>query len=265
MNFHSTCKNRINRKGFYPPTICSSYYHVGFTATEFSIARVFGPFLTSGARPKKKSSSCGGTRYHHHWINQPCCIIDRRQAADSHNKQPAAGSRIDEEERKWRNENSYDQPSLTTMILQQSIRNQFNCIASLKRLQSTSVKVTKTSPRLEELRQKLAREDATVMDFALQEGNTKEDVNDPNSSHSSDSFQIERRKAHRPANKLPKPEWLKGQPATSKRYQELRSTVRNLGLATVCEEAKCPNIGECWSGESATATIMIMGDTCTRG
>jgi len=44
--------------------------------------------------------------------------------------------------------------------------------------------------------------------------------------------------------------------------------VRELGLATVCEEAKCPNIGECWGGgegSTATATIMIMGDTCTRG
>ena len=45
-------------------------------------------------------------------------------------------------------------------------------------------------------------------------------------------------------------------------------TVKSLGLATVCEEAKCPNIGECWGGGedgTATATIMIMGDTCTRG
>ena len=50
-------------------------------------------------------------------------------------------------------------------------------------------------------------------------------------------------------------------------YEKLRSTVRSLNLATVCEEARCPNIGECWSGgeEMATATIMIMGDTCTRG
>ena len=43
--------------------------------------------------------------------------------------------------------------------------------------------------------------------------------------------------------------------------------MRGLGLATVCEEARCPNIGECWGGEkgTATATIMLMGDTCTRG
>ena len=41
--------------------------------------------------------------------------------------------------------------------------------------------------------------------------------------------------------------------------------ISGLGLATVCEEARCPNIGECWGGESSTATIMLMGDTCTRG
>lgn len=56
-------------------------------------------------------------------------------------------------------------------------------------------------------------------------------------------------------------------PTQGENYERLRSTVRELGLATVCEEAKCPNIGECWGGAdgTATATIMIMGDTCTRG
>lgn len=47
------------------------------------------------------------------------------------------------------------------------------------------------------------------------------------------------------------------------RYEELKSTVRELKLATVCEEAQCPNIGECWNG--GTGTIMVLGDTCTRG
>ena len=56
---------------------------------------------------------------------------------------------------------------------------------------------------------------------------------------------------------LPKPRWLKAAPADSENYQTLRATVRQLGLATVCEEARCPNIGECWGGgedNSATAT-----------
>jgi len=64
-----------------------------------------------------------------------------------------------------------------------------------------------------------------------------------------------------------KPDWLRvrpaGDPAAATEYNRLRSTVRAAGLATVCEEARCPNIGECWGG--GTATIMLMGDTCTRG
>jgi lipoic acid synthetase len=47
------------------------------------------------------------------------------------------------------------------------------------------------------------------------------------------------------------------------KFEELRQSIQGLGLHTVCEEAKCPNIGECWNG--GTATIMLLGDTCTRG
>lgn len=50
---------------------------------------------------------------------------------------------------------------------------------------------------------------------------------------------------------------------TRTRFSELQETVRELKLATVCEEAQCPNVGECWNG--GTATIMLLGDTCTRG
>jgi lipoyl synthase len=66
---------------------------------------------------------------------------------------------------------------------------------------------------------------------------------------------------------LPKPSWLKAEVPTGENYNRLRDTVRSLKLATVCEEARCPNIGECWGGKegTATATIMIMGDHCTRG
>lgn len=48
----------------------------------------------------------------------------------------------------------------------------------------------------------------------------------------------------------------------------MKGDVKELGLSTVCEEARCPNIGECWGGKDkskATATIMLLGDTCTRG
>lgn len=52
------------------------------------------------------------------------------------------------------------------------------------------------------------------------------------------------------------------------KYVQIKTKLRELKLHTVCEEAKCPNMGECWSGGetgTATATIMILGDTCTRG
>ena len=65
-----------------------------------------------------------------------------------------------------------------------------------------------------------------------------------------------------------KPDWLKRTIPGGEKFANIRSKLRELKLATVCEEAKCPNIGECWSGEdghAATATIMLMGDTCTRG
>ncbi|KAM8938913.1 lipoyl synthase, mitochondrial isoform 2-T2 [Pelodytes ibericus] len=64
------------------------------------------------------------------------------------------------------------------------------------------------------------------------------------------------------------PPWAKTEIPMGKNYNKLKNTLRNLNLHTVCEEARCPNIGECWGGGeygTATATIMLMGDTCTRG
>lgn len=67
---------------------------------------------------------------------------------------------------------------------------------------------------------------------------------------------------------MKKPPWLRARVPSGENYERLKKTVRSLKLATVCEEARCPNIGECWGGgesQTATATIMLMGDTCTRG
>ena len=83
------------------------------------------------------------------------------------------------------------------------------------------------------------------------------------------------------------PPWLKTEIPMGKNFSQLKEDLRGLKLSTVCEEARCPNIGECWGGEkvrdnqdivivetftlslsfqgTATATIMLMGDTCTRG
>jgi lipoyl synthase len=70
-------------------------------------------------------------------------------------------------------------------------------------------------------------------------------------------------KAHRPDQpSLPKPDWIRVKAPISAGYLETRQIVRANGLHTVCEEAGCPNIGECW--EKKHATFMIMGDTCTR-
>jgi lipoic acid synthetase len=61
----------------------------------------------------------------------------------------------------------------------------------------------------------------------------------------------------------PKPPWLKVRAPGGDRYNALKDTFRSLDLHTVCEEARCPNVGECWS--EGTATVMLLGDTCTRG
>jgi lipoic acid synthetase len=75
-----------------------------------------------------------------------------------------------------------------------------------------------------------------------------------------------------------KPEWLKTQPPSGERFAEIKSILRDHDLNTVCEEANCPNLGECWSGSArgspesegagdrgGTATFMLMGDRCSRG
>mmetsp|Transcript_26657 Transcript_26657/g.61321 ORF Transcript_26657/g.61321 Transcript_26657/m.61321 type:complete len:410 (-) Transcript_26657:384-1613(-) len=144
----------------------------------------------------------------------------------------------------------------------------FCCRAFSSNPSAVTVETTKGAGRLAALRSRLAKEDATVHNFLGSAGPTPLTPNPP--------LAVEVSQGGVPAvkpKKLPKPSWLKAQPATSENYKSLRSTVRKLGLATVCEEARCPNIGECWGGKPdadgntgpATATIMIMGDTCTRG
>jgi lipoic acid synthetase len=70
-------------------------------------------------------------------------------------------------------------------------------------------------------------------------------------------------KANRPDTEvLRKPSWIRVKAPTSKGYAETRKIVKDKGLVTVCEEAGCPNIGECW--EKSHATFMILGEVCTR-
>ena len=65
-----------------------------------------------------------------------------------------------------------------------------------------------------------------------------------------------------PSPMLRKPDWIRVKAPTSREYGATRDLMRGLGLNTVCEEAACPNIGECWSKRHAT--VMILGDVCTR-
>ena len=72
-------------------------------------------------------------------------------------------------------------------------------------------------------------------------------------------------KAHRPDNlqTQKKPDWIRVKAPTSPEYMATLDIVKNQSLVTVCQEAACPNIGECW--KQGHATFMIMGETCTRG
>ncbi len=73
----------------------------------------------------------------------------------------------------------------------------------------------------------------------------------------------ERKTAPASRGALGKPEWIRSRFSTNERYRFLKGVLRDKGLHTVCEEAECPNIGECWA--HGTATFMLLGDTCTRG
>jgi lipoyl synthase len=118
--------------------------------------------------------------------------------------------------------------------------------------------------RLEELRARLGKEDARIEAFIP--GGAPAAVREPADAAyaSADAAAVARTDAYAEPTK---PAWLKVRPpgdhAAEAEYSRLRTGLRGLGLSTVCEEARCPNIGECWGG--GTATIMLMGDTCTRG
>ncbi|OIS98147.1 PREDICTED: lipoyl synthase 2, mitochondrial-like [Nicotiana attenuata] len=107
------------------------------------------------------------------------------------------------------------------------------------------------APTLEGLRHRLAAESPTLSDFIRLQSDKE--------------YSVEVGTKKKP---LPKPKWMKEAIPGGEKYTHIKKKLRELKLHTVCEEAKCPNLGECWSGGetgTATATIMILGDTCTRG
>ncbi|KAK9381220.1 uncharacterized protein V2V93DRAFT_323621 [Kockiozyma suomiensis] len=91
-------------------------------------------------------------------------------------------------------------------------------------------------------------------DDFLRQGATKDDVITPDQRRKKEIVRL--------------PTWLKTDIPMGTNYTKIKEDLRGLNLHTVCEEARCPNIGECWGGSDksqATATVMLMGDTCTRG
>ncbi|XP_050306184.1 lipoyl synthase, mitochondrial [Anthonomus grandis grandis] len=99
----------------------------------------------------------------------------------------------------------------------------------------------------------------------------QEFINNPHSEDDSEAFDLYDGKLKREKGeeqRLRLPPWLKRTIPMGKNYMKIKEQLRDLNLHTVCEEARCPNIGECWGGGehgTQTATIMLLGDTCTRG
>ncbi|CAN1231503.1 Lipoyl synthase, mitochondrial [Linum perenne] len=132
----------------------------------------------------------------------------------------------------------------------------FHALASraLRSFSTSSIEPSKP-PQFEQtlasLRARLAAESPAINDFVDLQSN--------------ESYSVEVGTKKKP---LPKPKWMKEAIPGGEKYVQIKKKLRELKLHTVCEEAKCPNLGECWSGGetgTATATIMILGDTCTRG
>ncbi|XP_013119292.1 lipoyl synthase, mitochondrial [Stomoxys calcitrans] len=117
---------------------------------------------------------------------------------------------------------------------------------------------TESRDKIEEIRERLAK--GPNFDFFVQNSDF------PKEEWSEFDGKLRREKGENERLRLPP--WLKTPIPVGKNFAKIKAQLRELKLATVCEEARCPNIGECWGGGehgTQTATIMLMGDTCTRG
>lgn len=145
-------------------------------------------------------------------------------------------------------------PRLTSLGLRRHRHNHsFPPLTSLFSLRNFSSPPTNPErpQTLAALRHRLAVESPSLSDFIRLQ--------------TSDEYSVEVGTKKKP---LPKPKWMKESIPGGAKYTQIKKKLRELNLHTVCEEARCPNMGECWSGGetgTATATIMILGDTCTRG
>ncbi|KJP85917.1 lipoyl synthase, apicoplast [Plasmodium fragile] len=111
--------------------------------------------------------------------------------------------------------------------------------------------------------------ESATYEASLGEHQLKEERNESLTNVGQDNTEQEQQKdlllVPKVGNKMPekKPDWFHVPAPTGNKYNQLKSDLKKLKLHTVCEEAQCPNIGECWN--IGTATIMLLGDTCTRG
>lgn len=115
-----------------------------------------------------------------------------------------------------------------------------------------------TKPALDEIRQRLL-DGPNFQDFVQNPKYNQEDWA---------NYEGKIRREKNEKERLRLPPWLKTKIPIGKNYAKIKEQLKDLKLSTVCEEARCPNIGECWGGGehgTQTATIMLMGDTCTRG
>ncbi|CAO3670297.1 unnamed protein product [Umbelopsis ramanniana] len=118
--------------------------------------------------------------------------------------------------------------------------------------------------KLADLKEKLAAEEAGLGDFINQGSDGKLTAEEALELKETVTGSHKARKLKQPRL----PSWLKTDIPVGQNFTRIKKDLRGLKLHTVCEEARCPNIGDCWGGgehQTATATIMLMGDECTRG
>ncbi|KAG0682159.1 hypothetical protein C6P40_003587 [Pichia californica] len=140
------------------------------------------------------------------------------------------------------------------------------CIRNLNNLSTDSSTVSNSTPNVIESSKPLTvsrRRRPTKFTDALNKGPSFEDF----VSGKAKDMLVDPLEAARKDPNARLPKWLRVPIPKGQSFHKVKKDVKELKLATVCEEAKCPNIGECWGGKKseATATIMLMGDTCTRG
>ncbi|XP_041973023.1 lipoyl synthase, mitochondrial [Aricia agestis] len=131
-----------------------------------------------------------------------------------------------------------------------------NSVKTYYASRSLEVQRLKHTSKLDAIREKL-KEGPGLVDFVSEDR-----------PKNWDDYEGKLKRERGDAERLRLPPWLKTSIPTGAKFSALREQLRGLKLSTVCEEARCPNIGECWSGGkhgTSTATIMLMGDTCTRG